>query len=219
MKASEIISKTLPEALPEDTVGKVLGWMEECKVQHLPYLKDGNLEALLYEDDLLDQDESATIGSLRFARPLVFVLAKQHLFDAAKIMADTLVTVLPVVTESNAYVGMISSIEMLEAYHKVSNIKEPGSVVVLEMHPRDYSMLQIANIVEGNDGKILSSFVTNQEEGKKVEVTLKLNKGRIDGILQTFARYNYTVIEKYQESAYDSLLKERYDELMNYLNM
>ncbi len=52
-----------------------------------------------------------------------------------------------------------------------------------------------------------------------MDVTLKLNNSNIDGVLQTFARYSYNIKESFQESNYQDVLRRRYDELMNYINM
>ena len=77
----------------------------------------------------------------------------------------------------------------------------------------------IAQIVESNDAKILSSYVTSYPDSIKLEITLKINKINIYPILQTFSRYNYTVLASFSESTFKDDLMDRYNSLMTYLNL
>jgi hypothetical protein len=90
---------------------------------------------------------------------------------------------------------------------------------VLEMAKSDYSMAQIAQIVESNDARILSSYIMSSADSTNIEVTLKINKIELDRIIRTFERYDYVIKASFQKSSYNDDLKFRYDALMNYLNM
>ncbi len=82
----------------------------------------------------------------------------------------------------------------------------------------DYSMSQITQIVESNNGKLLGLFVSNVE-ADKVQVTVKITLGAMNEIIQTFRRYNYEIISEHQEDNYLNALKERSDYLDKYLNI
>lgn len=71
----------------------------------------------------------------------------------------------------------------------MTNIHEPGSIVVLEMNQVDYSLQQIAQIVEGNDGRVLSAYSHVLPGTMRLEVTLKINREDISDILQSFEHY------------------------------
>jgi hypothetical protein len=87
------------------------------------------------------------------------------------------------------------------------------------MNIHDYSMSEIAQIVETNNRKILNSFVNSFDDSTKIEVTIKLNTVDIDPVLQTFMRYNYQVKATYTEKDLNDNLSDRYNSLMNYLNI
>jgi hypothetical protein len=72
--------------------------------------------------------------------------------------------------------------------------------------------------VEGNDAKILSANVTSVPDSQKIELTLKLNLTNIDAIIQTFNRYDYIISASFHKSDFDEMIKDRYDELMRYIN-
>ncbi len=83
----------------------------------------------------------------------------------------------------------------------------------------DYSLSEIARIIESNDAKILSLFVHSWPESTKIEVTLKINRVELGAILQTFNRFNYNIKAIFSEQDDLDDLRERYDSLMNYLNI
>ncbi|MEN8811114.1 MAG: acetoin utilization protein acuB, partial [Flavobacteriales bacterium] len=84
---------------------------------------------------------------------------------------------------------------------------------------KDYSLSQIAQIVESNNARILSSFITSSDDSSQIDVTIKLNKKELGAILQTFQRYDYAVIETYQKDDDFDELKNRFDNLMNLLDL
>jgi hypothetical protein len=97
---------------------------------------------------------------------------------------------------------------------------QPGGIIVLELLERDYSLSQIAQIIEGNNIKVLSMYITSPPESTRLEVTLKVNSGDLSSVIRTFERYNYDV--KTLVSSDDTLDKfytERLDMLIKYLNI
>jgi hypothetical protein len=97
---------------------------------------------------------------------------------------------------------------------------QPGGIIVLEMVERDYSLSQIAQIVESNNVKVLSMYITSPSDSIRLEVTLKVNATDLLSVIRTFERYNYDV--KTWVSTNDSIdqfYSERFDLLMKYLNM
>ena len=54
-------------------------------------------------------------------------------------------------------------------------------------------MTEIANIIESNDIKILSSYVISKKDSTKMELTIKLNKTDISSVIRDLERYEYDV--------------------------
>jgi acetoin utilization protein AcuB len=128
-------------------------------------------------------------------------------------------TIIPVVDENEVYVGVITIQSLVEFFGSLNGIKEAGGIVVLEMNKSDYSLSEIARLVESNDALILSNYVSAHTETTKIEVTLKLNISDLKHVIATFERFNYTVAGSFQETEYYDQLKDRFDSLMNFLNI
>ena len=107
---------------------------------------------------------------------------------------------------------------LLTLIANTGSIKENGGIIVLEMAKNDYSLSQIAQIVESNDAKILSSYIMSSPDSMNIEVTIKVNQIELDRVIRTFQRYDYHIKASFQKSSLEEDLKFRYEALMNYLN-
>jgi hypothetical protein len=73
--------------------------------------------------------------------------------------------------------------------------------------------------VESEGAVILSSFVRSFEGSNRLEVTIKVNSQSIAAILATLERFNYKVMASFNEKQLTDGLRERFDHLMNYLDV
>jgi len=219
MTASDLISYDIPPLKVSDSGEKALGWMEEFKVNDIPILKMGKYVGLIHESNILDrddQDEPISNYNLDFRRP--FAYQNQHLFELIGLIVENDIDILPVVDQDEKYLGVITIKSILAFFSKAVSIANQGSIITLELNINDYSLAEIAKLVESDDAKILASFITSHPESTKLEVTLKINKTEITRILHTFERYSYVVTASYNETEYHKDLQNRYDEFMRFLN-
>ncbi|MFM7007516.1 MAG: CBS domain-containing protein [Flavobacteriales bacterium] len=220
MRASTILSEQIPPLIHTDSGEKALFWMDEFQVNHLPVLKNGNFVGLVSETELLDQsDLSQSLDMLFQHLPRPFAFADAHLFDLLQHFALFKLTVLPVLDRQENFIGVISAQELLELLAQSSGLNETGSVLVLEMNANDYTLAQIAQIVESNQAKILNLFVNYLPDSTKIQVNLRINQQNLSAIIRTFERYDYHVLASFQDSNQPNELQERYQELMHYMSM
>lgn len=220
MLAKDLITDEIPPLKTSDTGLMVINWMDEFKVSHLPIVNNHEYLGLISDTDILDlniTDEELGKHKLSLMRP--FVTENQHVYEVIKLISNLKLTVLPVLDENQNYVGLIPVTALLQQFAILAATREPGGIIMLEMNVLDYSLSQIAQIVESNDGKILSCYLNSILDSTRIEVTLKINKEDISGILQTFSRYNYTVKASFHQSEFSDDMKNRFDSFMNYINI
>lgn len=219
MHAIDLITDDIPPLRTSDTIGRALDWMEEFKVSHLPVVENRRLVGVVQDSALVDKgDAEAELGTVRDRFTHAFVRGGQHIYDVMKVLTEQNLTVVPVLDETGNFLGTVGEHEALRRLAEVANINQPGSVVVLEMTSADYSLHEIARIVEGNDAKILSVYTHTVPDSARTEVTLKINREDISDVLQSFERYEYFVKSTYQGSRFHDDLRGRYDELMRFIN-
>ena len=171
------------------------------------------------EEDILNQDMHDPIGSYGLSLVRAYVGADAHLFEIMAKMAEYKLTTIPVLGEDDEYLGAITQEALILFYAETFAFKEPGSVLVLEMHKRDYSLAEISRIIEAEGVAILISFLTSDKDSQKVFVTLKINTQDVQHTITTLQRHDYHIRASFSEEAYFEDLKERYDSLMAYLNV
>jgi len=220
MKAVNIITNEITPLKTSDSGDFALRQMEELKVLHLPIVNNEDFLGLISEEDILNQEDTAqSIGTYSLSLSRAAIFDSQHFYDVIKIIDEEKITLLPVVDSKNQYLGAISLQTVCHQLGKITAVSNPGAVIVLEIFVHDYLMSQIAQIVESNDAKIMSMYVSNHADSTKMDVILKINKNDITSIIATFNRYNYIIKETFSESDYYEMLNSRYDEFISWLNV
>lgn len=95
-----------------------------------------------------------------------------------------------------------------------------SSIIQLEMGTHDYSLSEIARIVEEEDAKIIGLTVDSiPETPERIVVSILINKDDCTAIVNSLFRYNYNIINTYSMPDENSDLMDRYSHLMRYLNV
>lgn len=220
MLAHELINNNIVPLRTSDTGMLALSLMEEYKTTHLPIVHSGIFYGLISEADIYSYNQfEEAIGAHPITNSNISAGSDQHIYEVLEIIYENKLSLVPVVDEKDHYLGCIMVSELPALLAKITGITNPGGIIVLEMNIHDYSMSEIAQIVETNNRKILNSFVNTFNDSTKIEVTLKLNTIDIEPVLQTFLRYDYQIKATYTEADLNDNLSDRYDSLMNYLNI
>jgi acetoin utilization protein AcuB len=220
MITKELLSETIAPLNPSDSAAFALGIMDEFKISHLPIVENQIFQGLISDTDIYNFNNfDEPVGNHILSLAQAYVTENQHIYDAIKIFSTLSLSLLPVVSENHQYLGMITQANLIKHLAGIFAISNPGGVIILELNEKDYFLTEIAKIVESGDAKLLSLSITSFPDSTKLEVTIKLNKMDIEAILQTFNRYNYSVKASFSENLNYESLKERFDSLMNYLNV
>ncbi|NWJ49285.1 MAG: CBS domain-containing protein [Bacteroidetes bacterium] len=220
MIAKELISNDIAPLHTSDTALQALSWMEEYRVSHLPIVNNIDFLGLISEEDIYKiSDFEEPVGNHLLSISKQYVFGNQHLYDVIKTISSQHLTLLPVLNESRQYLGVITISDLVTSISEMAAIENPGGIIVLELNQNDYSLSEITQIIESNEAKILSLYITSHPDTTKIELTIKVNKMDIRPIIQTFNRYDYTIKASFAEAEYYDDLLDRYNSLMNYLNI
>ena len=221
MIANDLISEIIPSLKTSDTGQTALNWMEIFRISHLPIVNSTDFLGLISDTDIYDMNQpEEPIGNHELTLLKPYVTDNQHLFEVMGLAARLKLSVVPVLDNNNHYKGVITTSDLIRHMAGISSMDQPGGIIVLELIERDYSLSQIAQIVESNNVKVLSMYITSPAESTRLEVTLKVNTTDLLALIRTFERYNYEV--KTWVTADDSLdrfYSERLDMLIKYLNI
>ena len=221
MVAIDLISDLIPPLKTSDTGQTALNWMETFRVSHLPIVNNQDFLGLISDSDIYDMNQpEEPIGNHELTLLKPYVEDNQHLFEVIGLAARLKLTIIPVLDNQNHYKGVITTNDLIRHIAGISSMDQPGGIIVLELVERDYSLSQIAQIVESNNVKVLSMYITSPADSTKLEVTLKVNTGDLISVIRTFERYNYDVKTWVTTNdSMDRFYSERFDMLMKYMNI
>ncbi|NQY07986.1 MAG: CBS domain-containing protein [Flavobacteriales bacterium] len=219
MIAKDFISDELPLIDKKDKSEKVLSLMDEFKVSHLPLFDGGKYIGMIAESDVLDlrEDEEIKVDNLPLASQ--FAVEDQHFYEVVKQVADLKLTAIAVLNAEGSYLGCIPITSIIQGVTFLTGVNSGGGIIILEVPSNDYSMTEIARVIESNGAKVLSAYASQVINTDQMRVTLKVNVSDIEAILQTFYRLNFNVTASYNQSEKVSNIKERYDSFMKYLEI
>jgi len=214
MQAAQLISTRLIPLRKSDNVAAALELMHAQGVTELAvvdgkkflgYASAGSLDGLAAKKTL----EQA----LKFPLYPICLSIRQHLYELVPVFGTSRVSVLAVCDEEGNFAGMIDLRDQNEVISKTLTYRGVGSILELELEPRDFAPSEMMRLVEDHNARVVGMVVNETEDGAML-VSLKLNTTMLRNILATFERHGYKVVNTFLredqsdgDDAYRSLLK------------
>lgn len=219
MQTSDYISKDVKALSPNDTIAKAQKLFEHLTFTHLPIVEDKIYLGSISEADVqIIDDSDKKITDFKYLYNTFFSFENTNWFELLKEFAANDTTIIPAINDKKKYVGYYELTDILHVFNNTPFLSEAGAILVVSKPIKDYSFSEISQIVESNNGKLLGAFISSIEN-EIAEITIKLNDQDLNNTIQSFRRYEYTVITGIHEDEFLNSLKERSDYLQKYLNI
>ena len=219
MQTIDLITKDIKALSATDKVGKVKKLFKEHNYSHLPVVDKGYLLGLIAETDIHTfENDDDLIKDFSFAFHLFFTDKKSNWLEIFKIFSLNDTTIIPVLDKNQKYIGNYELTDILHIFNSTPFLNETGTVLVVSKGIKDYSFSEIAQIVESNKATLLGAFISNIHDDI-VEATIKLSDHDLNNTIQTFRRYDYSILTSFHVDEYLKTLKERSEYLQKYLNI
>ncbi|RZS94872.1 CBS domain-containing protein [Cecembia calidifontis] len=221
MQAYEFINNLIPPLKLTDKAKMALSWMEEIRTNVLPVVDNGNFLGFLTDDQIYTKNKpESKIAEFDLICPTCFVYFDKHIYDVIKVSSEFDINMVAVVDRDKKYLGVVTMEDAIGAFADTLSIQSHGAVLVLSMYMTDYSLFEIARIIESENAKILSSFISNDPlDDSKIKLTLKLDKTELRHIKATLERFGFKILDQYQEENNISEEQERIGNLFRFLNI
>ena len=215
---SEYINNDFKPFPSKESVAEVQDFFADSTYSHFPILDNGVYLGCISAVDAETFETDKIIIDYRYSFEGFFVRESMIWLDVLEVFARNNSNIVPILDETNKYIGYYEITDVIKFLNETPFLKETGGIIVVEKPTADYSMSQITQIVESNNGKLLGVFVS-EANAEKVQVTIKTTLGAMNEIIQSFRRYNYEIVSEHNEDNYLNTLKERSEYLDKYLNM
>jgi CBS domain-containing protein len=202
----------------QETISSVQDFFNELNFSHFPVVEEGIYIGSIASEDIETFDSFKKVFDYRYSLEGFFAREKMIWMDVLEVFAKNKSNLIPVLNEDNAYLGYYEISDILNVFYETPFLEESGKIIVVQKKTLNYSMGEITQIIESNNGKILG-LIVSESDIETTQVTIKLSLGVMNEIIQSFRRYNYEIISEHFEDNYINTLKERSDYLDKYLNI
>mgnify|MGYP005990118935 FL=1 len=199
---------------------KVIDALELFKaypITHIPILNNDCYIGCISQSDILTLENiNASLHDQQDFLDRFNAVDENSVIELLKVFANNDTNILPVISE-NKYVGYLELNDILEEFSHSPFLNSNGFILIIEKNNKEYTFSEVAQIVESNNGKLLGCYISSTI-ADKVSITLKISSQEINEIIQSFRRYNYTIITEHKDDFYLEELKNRSDYLQKFLN-
>lgn len=202
----------------EETILAAQDFFMDVSFSHFPVLEGGIYLGSIVAEDIETFDTDKKRSNYKYTLEPFFVRSSMNWLDVLEVFGKNHTDIVPVLDENNHYLGYYELTDSMRFLNETPFIKEAGGIIIVKKALVDYSMSQVSQIVESNNGKLLGLFVS-KSDNDTIEITIKVTLGVMNDIIQTFRRYNYEIISEHNDDNYINTLKERSDYLDKYLNI
>lgn len=220
MIAKDLITQEIPYLQPNDDGNKALEIMDNYLVSNLAIIDKDNFLGIISFDDIYNFDIH-DIQLKNFKKPLkqAYIYSNQYIFDTIKAFSIFNTTILAVLDSNSVFLGLITQKSVINALANSISIKEEGYLLKFTLVHNNFSATEMTNIVEKNDGKILSLLIDNKDI-QEIFIYLKIFTQDIEAIIQSFERFGYDfIILNHKQEDFSGLYQERFDNFLHYLNI
>jgi CBS domain-containing protein len=195
--------------------------MEEIRINNLPVVDNGVFMGLVNGDQIFDLNNPETlISEMILENSGCWVFADQHIYDVLRVSAEHHSNLVAILDRNSNYIGVATMEDSISAFAESLSIQSHGSVMILSMNMNEYSLAEISRIIESENGKVLSSFIsTDPLDNNKIKLTLKIDKPELRHIKATLERFGYRILDQYQEVEEASSEEDRIGNLLRFLDI
>lgn len=216
---AELLREDIEAMDVNGNVSEAINLLNAQDVYELPITDGSRYVYLLRELDIMSSD-AEKMSEVSADREGHYIFEDEHILQALiKVNAHDL-SIIPVLNRELEYKGALRRSEILDYICNSHSLSGEGSIIILEQYYRDYSLTTLANIIEQEGGKVMGIFTSAIENDmEKLWVSLKLNTHDTAAIISSLERHEYEIVAQMNGGENESVMKERYESLMNFLNV
>ncbi len=218
MLTIEYISSEVEPVSHKMKCSEALIKMKEYNILLIPVIDDDEVFMGLLSKDILEKSNNSKIFKINPQYLTYKINFNQHILEAFELAYRNSSWIIPVVNDSNKFFGLITPKEFLTAFNSLPAVNFPGAILLIKLKSRDYSLVEISQIIESNNAKVLCLYINPVYNGQGIILTIKINTREVSSIVSSFERYEYDIKAIFsEEKELDDFYKKRADEFLNYM--
>lgn len=205
---------------PQSTVGEALVKMNAQHLDLLPVVYSEKLVNYVAVEEMERNSPLTKLSEISMYSPILpFVTMNQHLLSALTHLKTLDISLMAVLDDAGNYQGVLKTRDVVKALSSSISIRNSGSIIVIRVKPRDYSLSELSRVIEYSDTKILGFFIFEVDGSDELEIHIKLNTTMLKHVLAALERYDYKVVQYFNREDLADDMDQRYENLMKYIDV
>tara|TARA_B110000208_G_scaffold20520_1_gene25748 strand:+ start:288 stop:947 length:660 start_codon:yes stop_codon:yes gene_type:complete len=219
MNITDYILNEIQPLLLNSSVKMARKLFDDFPATHLVVVEKNVILGCFSQDDLQNMaNDASELAEHSHLLNSFFADEKTNALALFKIFSENDTNLIPVLNADKEYMGYYQLSDVLEMFCTEPFMLEESETLIIEKIERDYSMSEIAQIIESNNGKLLGMYLSKKEQDL-VQISLHIRTEDLQEIMHTCRRYNYKIISMHENDLYAEDLKSRADYLQKYLEI
>lgn len=219
MNINDYIVKEIKTLTLKSSVKSARRVCENFPISHIPVVENDKLIGCFAESDIRTiENLKRELQEYSYLLHHFYADEKATLLELISLFADNDCNLIPVLDKQQNYIGYYDLADILDVFANSPFLHRNNETLVVEKPKVDFSMSQVAQIVESNNAKLLGLYVSD-ETVDGVRITLKIASEELNEIIQTFRRYDYHVVTQHVDDEYLEELKDRANYFKRYLDI
>jgi CBS domain-containing protein len=218
MNIQDHIIKNIPVFKIGESIEGLVQFFMDNTYSHIAVVEEGVFLGVFNENDLEHFEVDKKIEDYRYNIESFFVHKDTSWLDVLETFARNEANLLPVLGDKREVLGYYDITDIVSVFIDTPFFTEPGAILVVAKGVKDYSFSEIAQIVESNNSRFIGAFISELRD-EIVQVTVKISNANLNEVMQTFRRYNYSILFGNIDDQFIEDLKQRSDYLDKYLNV
>lgn len=209
----------IPPLKPTDDIARAKQWMDEFRVKQLPVVEGQRLLGFISEDLLYDEEIiHPEVGAYPLMGKTCVIPASSHYYDILKVQNQHQMDLVAVIGPEG-FMGVVLMSDLLREFANTAIINSQGAIITLQSALNDYSLAEIARVVEMNGSMLMGANIKpHAEDPALMEIVLRINHQDVNQISSGLAKTGYKVTSSFntEDNSFDE--NERYGLLMKFLD-
>ena len=215
MLIENYISKDFPTFDIQDLAEEAFEVANDFDFSHIFVEKNGVFLGAIGKV-FLAENSSEKLEKLMVYAEKFSIIDQSTILDGIKLFHTFNTNVIPILNKNEEYQGYISWEDVSTELSKYPFFSENGALLTVEIPRKNYTLVEIAQIVESNNCKFYGAIVSEMNDDF-VRVTMRISNENLSSVDETFERYGYVIIQKFYTDEKEELLKSRYQFMQKYL--
>ncbi len=147
----------------QETIATVQDFFDELTFSHFPVVEEGIYIGSIASEDIETFDSLKKVFDYRYSLEGFFARENMIWLDVLEVFAKNHSNLVPVLNENNNYLGYYEIRDIMKFFHETPFLQESGGIILVKKKTLNYSMGEITQIIESNNGKILGLFVSKSD--------------------------------------------------------